>query len=1171
MAPLASILGSWKGRAALISLLLVVIALVVLLVFLPMGRTPTPAPTPTPAASPAPATPQVTAPITPTPTSLPTPTPAPTAEAVAMVELLPAIIVGKVIDTDRKPLEGVKVTTLGLSTETDDQGLFEFDQVEIEEPQRILIDFTKEGYTMYQWPLDVEEGGSYAVEAMVMKIDVVQEVNASADAVVTARDEAGIAKVSLELKAGTLRDDDGNPVTGKVTVELTHGDPFTEPEAFPGGFQATSEPGTRPDLLLDSFGYGRFTIRDEEGREITRIDPENPATVVLRLPDIFQPGGERQGEVKPGDTIPLWYYDQKEGTWLRQDADPSTPEVDDAVIFEENGFLFGSGKTTHTSAINIDRFLRTVVREEEKDPLACIYVTVLSKGGTPLGGVRVTAQGVNYGFSDGRSTDSNGHACIRVPRSTGEKTYRAKVWASVWVPGEGMKIYPDPPLEITTPTAERDCPTACLLLTIQVDVKPWMYTYRKSLWVNNDNDDRDATFDLKDDDVPGENDLVTLRLRLSPAAKGLTVRLSIEKKGTGDVKIWENRNKGKQLPFPVEYKSEDLKYGKYVYIEGIKASSAQNDVKLRLTLVGEPGDASDEEELTVLEIAKVEFEGQGNSINDDDSLDADPHPKAPADAVRVFPGAREEAVIGVTIGDPRDTVTVKVTLKLAPPFGVPVYLKSFDVDDPSSDRCPLDPNDEGSAGFAGRCPGETWGTYHGTGATYDENEDNRGQVGGNKSGQLQRRGRSIENAKGVAILFFSKGQTELEIDLKVTRQPGDNFRVVASHDRNFLSQLRNQDDQKDEITIYERNLRVPPPLVIVAEGHGRIDDKQVSPVLTVWRFLHVERDSMQRIGEYDMWTGRTIAVLGPLAVAAYPAAGNLCVVRVINLRRAGRVATLQEQDQFEGGEFRAHRRLAAGTFNVVGNTAPTVAAQRMFVSPNAAGACPPNNRRFYLYDDDDRFILPKMPDTTLFSLYRSGYVEAVLDGGGRSMNDDYTLGVGFDTQIAGGVTTVHDVNTPDPRFMNQVKKGQDSTWNEAEFWVTYVQSVFQGTLNLDGDPDRQTFDLGFCSSCLDTPGTGLAAALIYQETVRDYALGQAPPLNQATMEQITVVHEVGHSLRMRHSHSNTQIPASIRATLSTRGRLRDIMDYAILSGVNPGFINDYNLSQMRSMTRPGQQ
>ena len=194
----------------------------------------------------------------------------------------------------------------------------------------------------------------------------------------------------------------------------------------------------------------------------------------------------------------------------------------------------------------------------------------------------------------------------------------------------------------------------------------------------------------------------------------------------------------------------------------------------------------------------------------------------------MFPGARVEQG---AVGAARDVVRGRVTLSVAPPRQVTVHLRSFDVHDPSAEVAPVD----------------------GAGAAGDEGiaEDNRGAAP--KAGEFL----GDVGAGGVKALAFAAagaaGARTADAELRVTMQPGDNFRLVASADADFLAGLHNDDDALNlGQTVAERNANKQRIVHTgVAAGGGnpadweiREPDQHTSPTLTVWRFMHVEVDSM---------------------------------------------------------------------------------------------------------------------------------------------------------------------------------------------------------------------------------------------------------------------------------------------------------------------------------------
>lgn len=168
-----------------------------------------------------------------------------------------------------------------------------------------------------------------------------------------------------------------------------------------------------------------------------------------------------------------------------------------------------------------------------------------------------------------------------------------------------------------------------------------------------------------------------------------------------------------------------------------------------------------------------------------------------------------------------DTINRRIArVRAATNFGqnVPVYFRAFDIDDPSTDAAPVDPN--GSAGV-----------------------DNRGtpQAGTLSAASVQ------TDANGVA-----------QVDFTVSMQPGDNFVIAASRDQAYLNAL-----VIDGINLRDsNNVQLP------------TSKARATQMLTVWRRVHIEVDSMGLVSGNQV-TGRTSSVTpNPSANTTVVAAGN---------------------------------------------------------------------------------------------------------------------------------------------------------------------------------------------------------------------------------------------------------------------------------------------------------
>lgn len=414
-------------------------------------------------------------------------------------------------------------------------------------------------------------------------------------------------------------------------------------------------------------------------------------------------------------------------------------------------------------------------------------------------------------------------------------------------------------------------------------------------FVNMDNDDDGARFDTGTTDVSiaGEDEMVKLILRLKP--KDLdrgNVRLEAAT-GAEYIKVWKEANKtteyvlGSPLVVPNDFRVEGDFLITNLYVEGIKHHTDQRQTQLRM-VYSEIPDCPDEVALTIIGIEKIEWIGKNNSLNDDNTLTADTNFPAGlgVKAWRVFPDAR---LIGGAIEvSPRDKVDVKATLTVKPIEAVKIYFDSFDVDDPSIDHPPVD----------------------------DETvpEDNREPVLALKAGQF--------TAEAGGILEQDFDDQEETFEFQVTHQPGDNFRVVGNGDRDFLSDLENNDNlwagNDDKLRITNKFI-----------GGATAVDKEIrepahyaSDVLTVWRFLHVEVDSMGAVtgnevsGEIVDMTPKDSAIANKLFVNNNLDDGSK------NLSDVPIPPIPKEYGRFENGILTIPTRL--GTLNIQGNGADFV-------------------------------------------------------------------------------------------------------------------------------------------------------------------------------------------------------------------------------------------------------
>jgi hypothetical protein len=391
-------------------------------------------------------------------------------------------------------------------------------------------------------------------------------------------------------------------------------------------------------------------------------------------------------------------------------------------------------------------------------------------------------------------------------------------------------------------------------------------------FVNLDNDDNDGSFDIEDANgvAGGDNELVPVKIRvksnvITPSTFKVALAAVIN---PGKVRIWLDENKS--LLYDGGNLDPDLggaveiggwKVVKTFWVEGIAAND-NNKTILKGYIKDNDGNMvyNDDVALTVIGIKSVEWQGIGNAVDDKDDLDlADPNwTEAGITGIRnyrVFPDARLE-ITGPNaqqnntqqdVGACRNHVEIKVILSAPPPFLLPIYLKSFDVDDPTRDSGPVDDETQDE-------------DNNGTGSFLKYTEYSVPTPGGAGAVMITTtRCGWVSVGSNDTKVWASENTAPIFSRFLVSRKPGDNYRVLAYGDKNFLDKVENPDGQIDsEIysadvaqkntnkqKLYCMTSNAATQLLRLREAEPTsLFDGYISPTLTVWRFLHCEIDSM---------------------------------------------------------------------------------------------------------------------------------------------------------------------------------------------------------------------------------------------------------------------------------------------------------------------------------------
>ncbi|MFV0389415.1 MAG: hypothetical protein ACK5NT_11750 [Pyrinomonadaceae bacterium] len=462
---------------------------------------------------------------------------------------------------------------------------------------------------------------------------------------------------------------------------------------------------------------------------------------------------------------------------------------------------------------------------------------------------------------------------------------------------------------------------------------------------------------------------------------------------------------------------------------------------------------------TNAEISNVALEAINSSL---DSNPGNGNPNTNS-GLRIFPDK-------ISPADTTNRATVKVKATVTPAVeGIPIYFKTFDLDDPSDNTAPVDSN--GSAG-----------------------DDNRGQVGTSSSGQLNLT-TATTNSSGIAV-----------VELTVTKQPGDNFAVVASKAQAFL----------DGVAVDGTNLKNGSQTIPLTGQTTTTNPAMRTEMLTIWRKLHIESDSMG-------------VVTGNKVNGTISALGQSCVGGICDNGFQTSLTSLEEE-RFQQGKI-----LVAGySYDVKTNGSNGIVI--LNGQPFGSNSIPLGSS-FVMYDDDDMNDDGVLdgdegdevvdPDTSLLTnnsssvannLFATGYIVPAYDLGGNDGNVASIINVGG------------DVNAPDiaPFYTNF---NNYSYHNDDDFWVIYLLGGYQFTTDRDGDPrliSATTGQIGTIYGLTDTPqrqriGRG---SIIFNEDARPHEF----PGGTLASRAITADHEVGHLFGCDHADGGIMAPTAIRSS-----------------------------------------
>ena len=639
-------------------------------------------------------------------------------------------------------------------------------------------------------------------------------------------------------------------------------------------------------------------------------------------------------------------------------------------------------------------------------------------------------------------------------------------------------------------------------------------------WVNLDNDDNDKQFDDQDDDVQGgDNEFAQLLLQLPSGSRGeITLH---QRGGSGKTRIWTGRTRAPGEAWPNLNQPKKLEEAgftdngafleKVLWVEGLHPSEATSDIVFELEFLPDGARESEKDTvaLTVLAVENLVWHGKrGNSEHDSNELGIDiNHPlnegaaMSPAPSgnpydrpLRVFPGKRYKG--GAATNELLDTVDLEVVLNVAPPRKTDVYLKVFDLDDPSADDDEVD--DESAA------------------------EDNRG-----KKRSVDKVERGVFTEKNRPGLALEVEEKETKTEFLLTMQPGDNFRVAAFGDKDFIAKLENDDVKLGGK--WEDGARIVHSDMLAAgmkpeEAEVQQPESYLSDTLTVWRFLHVEMDSMKptegqvlsgsitnvvRAPEYESGPGNF--------VEAWHVMTDLDIV-------AKKWPNSRGVDGIRNSFFRGQLRVGGTNYVVTGNSAKRAPVDSVTIVTELTEEERQAliGKSFELVDDDyvaipisgsagqagpyeDGVPIPLPPDDRLRDTEDNPYLEAYV----MPRLDTIPSGPGT-REFVGNIEidNAEHIKTYFDQF--------DMRDNEADpdLWTVYLLGAFQGVHWEDGDGQLGIGGAWIGAIAGETDGLNGEGGLIYWGSGSELEKGHGSAEGWRLID--ATVHEIGHMFSLVH-------------------------------------------------------
>ena len=358
-------------------------------------------------------------------------------------------IIGQVHDSWSTVLSGKSAVTFGKVTgDVDGYGRFYLCNVPAGESLAVTVNLPRtfawdwfSGYAPVTKTLTLGDGEERFLNFR-LKMGNFSQVDADAVASGTA---VGDGTTDITFPANAVAKSDGSPFSGPLNVQISSfnaADP-EDLESFPGDFAGVD---AGAEVGLFSLGFVDVQIFDNDENPL-QLAEGKIATLSFPVQNLL-----------PSDTtIPMWYFDEAQGTWIR-DGEGTVDQTTGRITAEVSHFTFWNADKPVTLT-------------------DCITGVAQNGDGSPLAGAMVYGSGQGYGHAD-----DSGNFCVNFyPKATFEVRgnfydagvlYQAvKPYVSYTGSREGGQSCLDPttclPLAAPVVFEGSEASTRCLNVTLQ--------------------------------------------------------------------------------------------------------------------------------------------------------------------------------------------------------------------------------------------------------------------------------------------------------------------------------------------------------------------------------------------------------------------------------------------------------------------------------------------------------------------------------------------------------------------------------------------------------------------------------------------------------------------------------------------------------------------------------